>query len=73
MRKHPDDVDVLPYDLIIHVGKRKKVQAIVKARYRQASAIGHQKTAHSPRHSSITNTIRHRTTPMHSQAITRRN
>jgi hypothetical protein len=36
---------------------------MIKQRYRQAGVVGHRKTAHSLRHSAITNAIRHGGTP----------
>jgi integrase/recombinase XerD len=54
-------------------GERLSLRAIrgmVKERYRQAGVAGGRKTAHSLRHSAITNAIRHGAAPLQVQAMT---
>ena len=76
-RANTGDLKTLSDRLVLDVqgkGRRlstRTIRAIVKARYRQAGVVGHRKTTHSLRHSAITNTIRHKATPIQVQAMTR--
>lgn len=49
----------------------RAIRAMVKSRYDAAGVVGPRKTAHSLRHSAITNAIRHGAKPMQVQSMAR--
>ncbi len=47
----------------------RAIRGVIGERYRGAGVVGNRKTAHSLRHSAITNAIRHGATPLQVQAM----
>jgi len=47
----------------------RSIRGMIRERYRQVGVVGNRKTAHSLRHSAITNAIRHGGTPLQVKAL----